>query len=116
MPQPFWQIYIQHLHPSLKSINYSPLTGRKATTVVREQEKEGKRQKRQILLIKDEENGVESDNMQRDETMCVLDVGMKKKEERNQRLQPAVGSGARELDHLCCGSVSIFAPSRNPGP
>lgn len=38
----------------------------------------GKRKKRQILLIRDEENRVESDNMQRDETMCVLDVGMKK--------------------------------------
>lgn len=34
--------------------------------------------KRRILLIKDEENVVESDNMQRDETICVLDVGMKK--------------------------------------
>lgn len=31
-----------------------------------------------ILLISDEETGVESGNMQRDETMCVLDVGMKK--------------------------------------
>lgn len=37
---------------------------------------------------------MESDNMQRDETMCVLDVGMKKGEGRNQRLQPAVGSRA----------------------
>lgn len=37
---------------------------------------------------------MESDNMQRDETMCVLDVGMKKEERRNQRQQPAVGSWA----------------------
>lgn len=37
-------------------------------------------------------------------------------EERNQRLQPAVGSRAREPDHLCCGRVSIFAPSSNLGP
>lgn len=37
---------------------------------------------------------MESDNMQRDETMCVLDVGMKKEEGRNQRLQPAAGSRA----------------------
>ncbi len=71
--------------------------------------------KQRILLIRDEENGVESYNMQRDETKGVLDVGMKK-EERNQRLQPAVGSGAQELDHLCCGRVSIVAPSSNPGP
>lgn len=50
---------------------------------------------RRILLIRDEGDGVESDNMQRDETMCVLDVGKKKKEEgRNQRLQPAAGSRA----------------------
>lgn len=34
--------------------------------------------KKGILLIRDEENRVESDNMQRDETLCVLDVGMKK--------------------------------------
>lgn len=34
---------------------------------------------RRILLIRDEGDGVESDNMQRDETMCVLDVGKKKK-------------------------------------
>lgn len=31
-----WQIYIQHLNPSMKSINYGPLAGRKATQVVRE--------------------------------------------------------------------------------
>lgn len=37
---------------------------------------------------------MESDNMQRHETMCVLDVGMKKEEGRNQRLQPAAGSQA----------------------
>lgn len=63
----------------MKSINYGPLTGRKTTIVVREQEKERKDiKKRRMLLIRDEENEVESDNMQRDETMCVLDVGMKK--------------------------------------
>lgn len=63
----------------MKSINYGPLTGRRTTIVVRKKEKErGKMKKRRILLIRDEEDGVESDNMQRDETMCVLDVGMKK--------------------------------------
>lgn len=87
-----WQIYIQHLHPSMKSINYGPLAGRKATQVVREKIEKMKPQR--ILLIRDEGDGVESDNMQRDETMCVLDVGMKKGEGRNQRLQPAVGSRA----------------------
>lgn len=46
MPLCFWQIYIQHLHPSLKSINYGPLTGRKATTLVREQEKDGKEEEK----------------------------------------------------------------------
>lgn len=34
-----------HLHLSLKSINYGPLTGRKTTTVVRKQEKRRKRRK-----------------------------------------------------------------------
>lgn len=34
-----------------------------------------KRKKRQILLIRDEERWMESDDMQRDETICVLDVG-----------------------------------------
>lgn len=41
--------------------------------------------KRRILLIRDEENGVEPANMQRDETtMCVLDVGMKKEGEESK--------------------------------
>lgn len=31
-----WHIYIQHLHSSMKPINYGPLAGRKATQVVRE--------------------------------------------------------------------------------
>lgn len=53
--------------------------------------------------------------MQRDEMMCVLDVGTKK-EDRNQRLQVTVGSGAGELDHFCSGRVSIFAPSSNLRP
>lgn len=35
-----------HLHLSLKSINYGPLTGRKTTTVVRKQEKRRKRRKK----------------------------------------------------------------------
>lgn len=41
-----------HLHLSLKSINYGPLTGRKTTTVVRKQEKRGEKAKklRQALL------------------------------------------------------------------
>lgn len=58
--------------------------------------------------------------MQRDETTCVLDVGMeikkREEEERNQRLQPAAGSRARELDHLCRGRVSIPAPGSHLGP
>lgn len=45
---------------------------------MREQRQEGKGQKGAVLLIRIDENGEESDNMQRDETMCVLDVGMKK--------------------------------------
>lgn len=56
---------------------------------------------------------MESDNMQRDETMCVLDVGMKK--ERNQRLQPAAGSQAQEPEHRY-RRVLIFTPSSNLGP
>lgn len=31
-----WQIYIQNVHPSMKSGNYGPLAGRKATQVARE--------------------------------------------------------------------------------
>lgn len=58
---------------------------------------------------------MEFNNMQRDEMMCVLDVGTKK-EDRNQRLQVTVGSGAGELDHFCSGGVSIFAPSSNLRP
>lgn len=38
---------------------------------------------------------------------CVFLMWGWKKEERNQRLQPAVGSWAQELDHLCCGSVDF---------
>lgn len=98
----------------MKSINYGPLTGRKTTIVIRKQQTgEKKIKKQRILLIRDGGGGMESDNMQRDETMCVLDVGMKK--ERNQRLQPAAGSRAQELDHRCCG-VSIFTPSSNLRP
>lgn len=62
----------------MKSINYVHLTQRKTAIVVREQRQEGKGQKGAVLLIRIDENGEESDNMQRDETMCVLDVGMKK--------------------------------------
>lgn len=40
------QIYIQHLHPSMKSINYGPLTGRKMTTAVEEQVKERKEEEK----------------------------------------------------------------------
>lgn len=75
MPRSFWQIYIQHLHPSLKSINYRPLTGRKTPSVIRKTRKEKEEQK--ILLLREQGDRVESANMQRDETMCVLDVGMK---------------------------------------
>lgn len=52
----------------MKSINYGPLTERKTTSCKRA--RKGKMKKRQILLIRDEENRVESDNMQRDETIC----------------------------------------------
>lgn len=47
-------------------------------------ERKRKKKKRRILLIRDEENRVESDNMQRDETKCVLDVGMKKGGEKSK--------------------------------
>lgn len=51
--------------------------------------------------------------MQRDEMMCVLDVGTKK---RTEITVVTVGSGAGELDHFCSGGVSIFAPSSNLRP
>lgn len=68
------------------------------TTVVRDQEKKGKRKKREILLIRGKDNGVESDNMQRDETMCVLDVGMKQ-------------GGDESKAAACCGVRSSGAGS-----
>ena len=80
MPSRFWQIYIQHLHPSMKSINYgTPYREEEDNSCRGARKREGKRKKRRTLLIRDEENRVESDNMQRDETKCVLDVGMKKR-------------------------------------
>lgn len=53
--------------------------------------------------------------MQRDETMCVLDVGMKK---GGVESKAAARCGVREsgAGSFCCGRVSIFAPSSNPGP
>lgn len=52
--------------------------------------------KRRILLIRDEEDGVETDDMQRDETMCVLDVGMKRGGEESKAAARCgvTGSGA----------------------
>lgn len=45
---------------------------------MQERKRRNRKRKERWTLIRDEESREEFDNMQRDETMCVLDVGMKK--------------------------------------
>lgn len=64
-----------------------------------------------ILLIRDEGDGVESGNMQRDETMCVLDVGKKKKRRGGIKgCSPLRGHG------LECWIISALAECRFSPP
>lgn len=64
-----------------------------------------------IPLIRDEGDGVESDNMQRDETMSVLDAGMKKERRRGIKgYSPLWGHG------LECWIISALAECRFSPP
>lgn len=71
--------------------------------------------RRRILLIRDEEDGVESDNMQRDETISVLDVGMKKGGEESKAAARCGVRGWGARSSLLWQSVDFRPPVLTPG-
>ncbi|CAJ1053740.1 Hypothetical predicted protein [Xyrichtys novacula] len=70
---------------------------------------------RRILLIRDEVDGVESDNMQRDETISVLDAGMKKGGEESKAAARCGVRGSGAGSSLLWQSVDFRPPVLTSG-